>query len=619
MKTDLTLETLRHSTAHILASAVGELYPDVKFGIGPAIENGFYYDFEFPQPISDEDLPKIEKEMRKVISQKLPFVRKEVSVGEAREIFKDQPYKLQLIDEISAIGHSEGALATEESLTNVRSETSSEILRSAQDDKITVYQLGNFTDLCKGPHVKNTSEIKCFKLTSVAGAYWKGSEKNPMLTRIYGTAFENQKELDEYLKLQAEAKERDHRKIGKDLDLFSFHKEAPGDVFWHPKGYTIFKELCKYWRKIHDRENYVEVRTPEILTRKIWKQSGHTQNFLHKMYRVLSPETEEWDLAIKPMNCDGGILIYKTRPRSYKEFPLKVGELGVVHRYESSGETHGLMRVREFTQDDAHIYCTPDQIKDELKKVIDLCFEIYETCGLKVDHIELSTRPENSIGSDEVWERAERLMREVLKEKKVLHQINEGDGAFYGPKFDFHLKDSVGRTWQCGTVQLDFAQPENFDLDYVTPEGTKERPVMIHRTIYGSLERFIGILTEHFAGAFPVWLSPVQVMVIPIAERHVDYAQNVVAELALPAGKGEASFATTGIRVNLDDRDETMQSKIRDAQLQKIPYMLIVGDKEEKAGTVSVRLRSGEDLKSMTLEKFIERISKVINSKSIEL
>ena len=593
------LETLRHSTSHVLAAAVGKLYPNVKFGIGPAIENGFYYDFDFgpstssgqAQKISDADLPKIEKEMQKIIAQNLPFVKEELSIGEVRKIFADQPYKLELIDELGE-------------------EKSEALFPSEPRSGLNAYELGDFTDLCKGPHVKNTSAIKAFKLTHLAGAYWKGSEKNPMLTRIYGTAFETQKELDEHLQLQAEAKKRDHRKIGKELDLFSFHPEAPGDVFWHPKGYTVFKELCQYWREVHEREGYIEVRTPEILTREIWDQSGHTKNYLHKMYRVLSPDAKDWDLAVKPMNCDGGMLIYKNRPRSYKEFPLKMGELGVVHRYESSGELHGILRPREFTQDDAHIYCTPNQVKDELKKVIDLCFEMYETCGLKIDRIELSTRPKNSIGSDEVWERAETVMREVLKEKKVAHQINEGDGAFYGPKFDFHLKDSLGRTWQCATIQLDFAQPENFDLEYVTPKGAKERPVMIHRTIYGSLERFMGILIEHYTGEFPVWLAPVQVVVIPISNKHVEYAKSVVDDLRL---------TINDLRVDLDNRDETMQAKIRDAQLQKIPYMLVVGDREMESNEVSVRLRSGEDLKSMPLEKFIERLSQTINSKSLDL
>ncbi len=582
------LETLRHSTSHILAAAVGNLYPEVKFGIGPAIENGFYYDFGGIK-ISNADLPKIEKEMAKIVAAKLPFVRKEISVGEAREIFKNQPYKLELLTGVTPVKRL----------------------------PLTVYETGNFVDLCKGPHIKNTSAIKAFKLTHLAGAYWKGDEKNPMLTRIYGTAFETQKELDHYLWQQEEAKKRDHRKIGKELDLFSFHKEAPGDVFWHPKGYTIFKELVKYWREVHEREKYVEVRTPEILVKEIWERSGHTKTFLPKMYRVLSPEAKEWDLAIKPMNCDGGMLIYKTHPRSYKDLPLKMGELGVVHRFESSGETAGLLRVREFTQDDAHLYCTPNQVKEELKKVIDLCFEIYQTCGLEVDHIELSTRPENSIGSDEVWERAESIMREVLKEKKVKHQINEGDGAFYGPKFDFHLNDGLGRTWQCGTIQLDFAQPENFDLEYVTPEGTKERPVMIHRTIYGSLERFIGILVEHYAGAFPVWLSPVQVVVIPIAERHLGYAKDVVATLVVASSEAGPSPATTKIRVELDSREETMQAKIRDAQLQKIPYMLIVGDKEEKSGTVSERGRSGKDYGQIKIDEFIANITKEIKEKTV--
>jgi threonyl-tRNA synthetase len=583
------LETLRHSTSHILAAAVKNLYPDVRFGIGPAIENGFYYDFGNIK-ISDADLPKIEKEMQKIIAAKLPFVRKEISVGEGREIFANQPYKLELIHELDE-------------------EKSEALFPSEPRSGVSIYELNGFTDLCKGPHIKNTSQIKAFKLTHLAGAYWKGDEKNPMLTRIYGTAFPTKKELDHYLWQQEEAKKRDHRKIGKELDLFSFHPEAPGDAFWHPKGYTIFKELCQYWREIHERENYVEVRTPEILTQEIWDQSGHTKNFLPKMYRVLSPEAEEWDLAVKPMNCDGGMLIYKTHPRSYKDLPLKMGELGVVHRYESSGETAGLLRVREFTQDDAHIYCTPTQVKDELKKVIDLCFEIYETCGLQVDHIELSTRPENSIGSDEVWERAETIMRDVLKEKKVKHQINEGDGAFYGPKFDFHLNDGLGRTWQCGTIQLDFAQPENFDLTYITPKGNKERPVMIHRTIYGSLERFIGILIEHYAGNFPVWLAPVQVVVIPIAERHNEYAKSVVAAFARPG--------LFNIRGWVDGRDETMQSKIRDAQLQKIPYMLIMGDKEEKAGTVSERGRSGKDYGQIKIDEFLKNIKKEIDEKII--
>ena len=582
------LETLRHSTSHLLAAAVQKLYPKVKFGIGPAIENGFYYDFEFSEPIPDSDLPKIEKEMTKIISQKLPFVREEISIEEAKKVFQNQPYKIELISELKNQRISNSTITT-----------------------ITTYTTGEFTDLCKGPHIKDTSQIKAFKLTSIAGAYWKGSEKNPMLTRIYGTAFATQKELDDYLKLQEEAKKRDHRKIGKELDLFSFHASAPGDVFWHPKGYTIFKGLVKYWREIHEREGYVEVRTPEILTRETWDQSGHTKNFLHKMYRILSPESKEWDLAVKPMNCDGGMLIYKTRPRSYKEFPLKMGELGVVHRYESSGETHGLMRVREFTQDDAHIYCTPNQVKEELKKAIDLCFEIYETCGLKVNRIELSTRPENSIGSDEIWERAETIMREVLKEKKVVHQINEGDGAFYGPKFDFHLKDSVGRTWQCGTIQLDFAQPENFDLTYITAKGTKERPVMIHRTIYGSLERFIGILIENYAGTFPVWLSPVQVIVIPISEKNVEYAKTIINQL---------QTTNHELRTSIDDRDETMQAKIRDAQMQKIPYMVVVGDREQAAGdSVSVRLRTGEDLGQMKIKEFATRLREKINTKNLKL
>ncbi|MCG2685819.1 threonine--tRNA ligase [Candidatus Parcubacteria bacterium] len=576
------LDILRHSCAHILAAAVQKIYPRVKFGIGPAIENGFYYDFEFPKAISDTDLEKISAIMFRNIRAKIPFEKKEVSPATARKLFKGQPYKLELITDLEKEG----------------------------SEQVVVYKSGNFTDLCRGPHVKDSSQVGVFKLTTLAGAYWKGSEKNPMLTRIYGTAFETQKELDEYLKLQEEAKKRDHRKIGKELDLFSFHPEAPGDVFWHPKGWTIFKELMDYWREIHRREGYLEVRTPEILTRKIWDQSGHTTFFVEKMYRVTTPDADEWDMAVKPMNCDGGMLIYKSRLRSYKEFPLYMGELGVVHRYESSGETLGLLRVREITQDDAHLYCTPDQVKAELKRVIDLCFEIYESYGLELDRLELSTRPEGSIGSDEVWERAEGIMREVLKEKGISHQINEGDGAFYGPKFDFHLKDSLDRTWQCGTIQLDFAQPENFDLTYITEKGTRERPVMIHRTIYGSIERFMGILIEHYGGAFPVWLAPIQVVVIPVSAKQNDYAQKVWQTLF------DKEF-----RVEVDNRDETMAAKIRDAQLQKVPYMLVVGEKEAQATkpTVSLRLRSEKNLGALTLEKFIEQTRKLIDQRSLKL
>ena len=480
--------------------------------------------------------------------------------------------------------------------------------------KVSIYTVEDFIDLCSGPHVKSTAEIGPFKLLKIAGAYWRGDERNKMLTRIYGTCFPSQKELDQYLKQLEEAEKRDHRKIGKELDLFSFHPEAPGDVFWHPKGLTIMHELIKYWRQVHRREGYQEVRTPEILTRETWNQSGHASYYLEKMYRVLSPDAKKWDMAVKPMNCNGGMLIYKTLLKSYKEFPLKMGELGVVHRYETSGELHGIIRPREFTQDDAHIYCTPQQVKEELKKVIDLCSEIYEACDLKINHIEFSTRPEKSIGSDEVWEKAERVMKQVLKEKKVPHQINEGDGAFYGPKFDFHFKDSLGRTWQCATIQLDFAQPENFDLEYITPEGTRQRPVMIHRTIYGSLERFIGILIEHYAGSFPVWLAPMQVKIIPIANRHQQYGEEILNKLL-----------EEEVRAELDNRSGTMEAKIRDAALQKIPFMIIIGDKEigkskvesrkSKKIFISVRTREGKDLGQTSLDQFLIKIKEKIEKK----
>lgn len=581
------IEIMRHSTAHVLAAAAAKLYPKTKFGIGPVIENGFYYDFEFPQALSDKDLPKIEKEAAKIKKAGLPFERQAVPIAEAQKIFKDQPYKLELIADLAAEGEAQ----------------------------VSVYQTGDFVDLCRGPHLADTSQTGACKLQKIAGAYWKGSEQNAMLTRIYGLAFATESELADHLALLAAAEERDHRKIGKELDLFSFHPEAPGDVFWHPKGLTIVKELMSYWREVHEREGYVEVRTPEILTHKVWEQSGHTKNFLDKMYRVTTPDAKEWNMAVKPMNCDGGILIYKSQQHSYKEFPIRMGELGVVHRYESSGELHGVIRPREFTQDDAHIYCTPGQVKEELQRVMELCFGVYETFGLKLDHLELSTRPENSIGSDEIWERAESIMRKVLAENKAPHLINEGDGAFYGPKFDFHLKDSIGRTWQCSTIQLDFAQPENFDLEYVTEDGQKERPVMIHRVLYGSIERFLGILIENCAGEFPVWLAPVQAIVIPISEKQNAYAEKVAAQL-----RSEIRNAIGTFRIEVDESSETMDKKIRSAQLQKIPYMLIVGGREETAGdTVSLRLRSGEDLGSTKIEEFSARAQDKIVTRSLEI
>jgi len=570
----MNIETIRHSLAHIMALAVQELYPGTKFGIGPAIENGFYYDFDPTKTISSEDLPIIEERMKQLLKENISFKKQDASKKKAKEIFKKQSYKLELIDEMKG--------------------------------QISIYKSGAFLDLCKGPHIRSTKQIPKdgFKLTKIAGAYWRGDEKNKMLTRIYGTAFKSKKELNDYLKMQEEAKKRDHRKIGKELDLFSFHPAAPGDIFWHPKGLIIVKELYKYWREIHEREGYVEVRTPVLLTRKTWDQSGHTTFFIEKMYKVTTPDAKEWNMAAKSMNCDGGMIIYKSKLRSYKEFPLRMGELGVVHRYESSGELHGILRPREFTQDDAHIYCTPGQVKEELKGVMNLCFEVYKTFGLELDHLELSTRPEESIGSDQIWEQAESIMKQALEEENVPYQINEGDGAFYGPKFDFHLKDAIGRNWQCSTIQLDFAQPENFDLKYITQKGVQERPVMIHRTLYGSIERFLGILIEHYAGAFPLWLAPEQIWVIPVGSKHRKNAREIGKVLK------EKEF-----RAIVKDEAETVSKKIRGGEVKKIPYMLVMGDKEAKTDSVRVRERKKGDAGIIKLEKFVQKVEKELEDK----
>lgn len=580
---DKQLEIMRHSCEHVLTQAMIKLWPgQIIAAMGPATDQGFYFDFDTKGDlkISEADFPKIEAEMKKIIKKDFLFRKEKIPVKKAQKLFAGNSYKQEWLAEIQEKGQG----------------------------SIVFWTGDKFVDLCTGPHLKSTGEIEAFKLLSVAGAYWRGSEKNKMLTRIYGTCFPTHKELDEYLNKLEEAKKRDHRKIGKQLDWFSFHPAAPADIFWHHKGWIIMREMYQYWREVHQRKNYQEVRTPEILTRKTWDQSGHTSFFLEKMYRVLSPEAKEWDLAIKPMNCDGGILIYKSKPRSYKDFPLKMGELGVVHRYEASGETLGILRPREFTQDDAHIYCTPDQVKDELKKVIDLCFEVYDTFGLKLDHLELSTRPEKSIGSDEIWERAENIMRQVLKETKIPHQINEGEGAFYGPKFDFHLNDSLDRTWQCATIQLDFAQPENFELEYTTAKGTKERPVMIHRVLYGSVERFLGIIIEDCAGNLPIWLTPVQARILPITEKQVKYSQEVLAQL-----KKE------GIRAEMDESSQTLSYKIRGGQLEKIPFLLIIGEKEVEAKQVAVRQRDGQDLGGKSLPWFIKKAKELIKSKSLGL
>lgn len=574
------IERMRHTLSHVLAQAVLNLFPGTKLGIGPAVENGFYYDFEFSKPITEEALPQIEKEMRNIVKKDLPLKQEFKERKEAIKYFKSkkQSYKLDLIKEIP-------------------------------DKTFSFYVSGdnNFVDLCRGPHLKSTGQIKAFKLTKIAGAYWRGDEKNPMLTRIYGIGFENQKELRKYEKMVEEAIKRDHRKLGKNLNLFSFHEEGPGFVFWHPRGLKLRENLIRYWKEIHEREGYTEIKTPTLLSMNTWERSGHTKTFIERMFLAKTFGEEEMSYALKPMNCDGGMLVFKSKQVSYKDLPIRMGELGTVYRNESSGEIHGLMRVRELTQDDAHIYCTREQIKDEVKKVIKLALEMYESFNLELSHIELSTRPEKSIGSDQDWEKAENTMKETVEEENIDYQINEGDGAFYGPKLDFHLNDSMGRTWQCATIQLDFAQPENFDLNYINENGEKERPVMIHRTIYGSLERFLGILIEHYAGKLPLWLAPEQIVIIPIAERHLEYANSVSSKLG---EKGLTSF--------VDYQNDTMQSRIREAELMKIPYILVVGDKEEDTQTVSIRPVGKKELGIMKVEELLKILKEEISSKSTE-
>lgn len=558
------LTTLRHSAAHILAEAVKQLYPEVKLGIGPAIEDGFYYDFDRPEGFTPEDLEKIEKRMREIVAADEPFIRTEVSKAEAERVFANEPYKLELIREIP-------------------------------EETVTTYRQGTFTDLCRGPHVERTGQVKVFKLLSVAGAYWRGSEKNPMLQRIYGTAFPTQAELDEYLTFLEEARKRDHRRLGKDLDLFSFHEEGPGFPFWHPKGVIVLNAVLDYWRRLHIQHGYQEVRTPMILNEELWHRSGHWDTYRDNMYFT---EIDEHTYAVKPMNCPGVMLIYKETLRSYRDLPLKYAELGHVHRHEKSGVLHGLFRVRAFTQDDAHVFCTPDQAEAEIVKIIDLIQTIYAKFGFTDYRIELSTRPEKSIGTDEMWETAENALHQALRSQGIEYAVNPGDGAFYGPKIDFHIRDSMGRSWQLGTIQLDFSMPERFELEYIGEDGKPHRPVMIHRAILGSIERFMGIIIEEYAGAFPLWLAPVQVVLLPIADRHVQYANDVAEKLT-----------KLGLRVTVDARNEKTGFKIREAQVQKIPYMLITGDREVEAGKVSVRQREAGDLGAMVLSDFIARVT----------
>ena len=563
-----------HTAAHIMAQAVKRLYPETKLAIGPSIANGFYYDLDRETAFTAEDLEKIEKEMKKIVKEALPLERFTKSREEAIAFFeeKEEPYKVELIEDLP-----EGA-------------------------EISFYKQGEFTDLCAGPHLMSTKAVKAFKLTSLAGAYWRGDEKNKMLTRIYGVAYPKKAQLDEYLHMMEEAKKRDHRKLGKELGLFMMCEEGPGFPFFLPKGMVLKNTLLDYWRELHKRCGYQEVSTPIILSRHLWETSGHWDHYKENMYTTV---IDDEDFAIKPMNCPGGMLVYKAEPRSYKDLPLRVGELGLVHRHEKSGQLHGLMRVRCFTQDDAHIFMMPEQIRDEIKGVAALIDEVYSLFGFKY-HVELSTRPDNSMGSDEDWKLATEGLRGALDDLGLDYVVNEGDGAFYGPKIDFHLTDSIGRTWQCGTIQLDMQLPQRFELEYTGADGEKHRPIMIHRVAFGSIERFIGILIEHFAGAFPTWLAPVQVKVLPISDKYMDYAQKV-----------QDTLYNAGIRSEIDSRAEKIGYKIREAQMQKIPYMLVVGAKEEEAGVVSVRSRFAGDEGQKDLTAFMDALKEEIDTKTI--
>ncbi|MFQ9908992.1 MAG: threonine--tRNA ligase [Acutalibacter sp.] len=563
-----------HTTSHIMAQAVMRLYPGTKFSIGPAIENGFYYDFDMEQPLSTEDLPKIEAEMKKIIKEDLPLERFALPAEKAKELMAGQPYKEELIEEHAGKG-----------------------------EDISFYKQGDFTDLCAGPHLVSTGMVKAVKLTAITGAYWRGDAKNKMLTRVYGISFPKQSMLEEHLQMLEEAKKRDHRKLGKELGLFMLRDEGPGFPFFLPKGMVLKNLLIDYWREVHKKYGYVEVSTPVILSRKLWERSGHWDHYKDNMYTTV---IDEEDFAIKPMNCPGGMMVYQSQPHSYRDLPLRVGELGLVHRHELSGALHGLFRVRCFTQDDAHLFMTPAQLKDELKNVVRLFDEVYSVFGLSYK-IELSTMPEDHIGTGEQWEHNQDILKEAITEMGKEYEVNEGDGAFYGPKLDFHLADSLGRTWQCGTVQLDSQLPERFELEYVGEDGQKHRPVMLHRVVLGSIERFIGVITEHFAGKFPLWLSPVQAVVLPISEHHHEYAQGV-----------QDVLEEAGFRVECDLRNEKIGYKIREAQLQRTPYMIVVGDKEAAEGTISVRHRADGDLGSMDLPAFIAKLKEEVESKEIK-
>lgn len=564
----------RHSASHVMASAIMRLRPETKLAIGPAIEDGFYYDIDTDPPITEEDFPAIEAEMEKIVKADETFERQEVTKSDALSKFKsnDDVYKVELIEDL-------------------------------EDGTITYYQNGDFTDLCRGPHLPSTGRIKAFKLLSVAGAYWRGDERRPMLQRIYGTAFPSKKELDEYLKFREEAEKRDHRKLGKQLDLFSFHSVGPGFPFFHPKGMIVLNALMEFWREEHRKRGYDEIRTPIILDRILWEQSGHWDHYKENMYFT---QIDERDFAVKPMNCPGGMLVYKSDLRSYRDLPMRMAEVGTVHRHEKSGVLHGLSRVRMFTQDDAHLFITPDQIRDEVIGIIDFVDHVYKVFGFDY-HVELSTRPENSIGTDEMWETATSGLKDALDAKGMTYKINEGDGAFYGPKIDFHIKDCLKRSWQCATIQLDYGMPEKFDLEYTGPDGNRHRPVVLHRVIYGSIERFFGILIEHFAGAFPLWLAPVQAVVVPVATAFDEYAKSVRDRL----------FAA-GLRVDVDDSTETMKYKIRAAQTKQVPYMLVVGEREQGSDSVAIRHRRKGDIGTATVAEVVARLTEEVATRSLD-
>ena len=572
---DEAKRVLRHTASHVLASAVKTLYPNAKLAIGPAIENGFYYDFDVDEPFTPEALEKIEKQMKHIIKKNDREVRFTLPRDEAIAFMqeKNEPYKVELIRDLP------------------------------EDEVLSFYRQGDFADLCAGPHLPSTGRIKAFKLTSVAGAYWRGDEKNKMLQRIYGTAFSDKEELDKYLEMLEEAKKRDHRKLGRELDLFDILDEGPGFPFFYPKGMVLRNTLENYWHEIHENAGYEEVKTPVILNRSLWEQSGHWVTYRENMYTT---RIDDQDYAIKPMNCPGGILAFKRRMWSYRDLPRRMGELGLVHRHEKSGTLHGLMRVRCFTQDDAHIFCTPEQIMEEVMAIYKLDDDVYSAFGFPYK-VELSTRPENSIGTDEMWERSTQALKDALEKLNVPYTVNEGDGAFYGPKIDFHLRDSIGRSWQCGTIQLDMNLPERFDLSYIGADGEKHRPVMLHRVVFGSMERFIGILTEHFGGAFPLWLAPVQVKIMTITDRADEAAQAL-----------KDKMHKAGLRAELDLRNEKIGFKVREAQMMKIPYMLVLGDREAAEGTVSIRTRKGETINGLTQEEMIERLLNESKSRAME-